>query len=387
MSSYGIIGSLYRSASGRLEGWCLSLERPDDRLIVEILVNDVVVSAAVAARFRSELRHAGKSDGHHGFSVAVSLPDENSEGTVIVEAREQATGTVFGRILLEAAGIEPAIRSRLDRVQSAVDGYEGFAELRPVSGAMRNALWRLGLQLRTGPQSSRGTALGVIREELRRLPRRKLRTSSFPAVSIILPSAETFEETLDAVLALASLLAEIEAEILLVDDGRDPRLTLIQGVVCGLRYLREPGANQAQTANLGALLARGSLLLFLGPQPGSSMECLAPLLSNGRAAVHVGLEIMERAVHAGAAWAMGDRRLGRGGPIRLCVSKAVFQEAAGLDEAIEDGSGLSWLDFLMKVHLLGLPVTFWDTPWKEAVDHDAFLRSEERNFPFENERI
>ena len=63
-------GTLDRvTRDGWVSGWTWDPTTPDDRIELEILVDDEVVGETVAAGFRADLQAAGIGDGAHGFFV------------------------------------------------------------------------------------------------------------------------------------------------------------------------------------------------------------------------------------------------------------------------------------------------------------------------------
>lgn len=60
-------GSLDSVAAARIEGWMLSLDDPDEPVLVQVMMDGVAVGQALADRYRPDLHAAGLGNGRHGF--------------------------------------------------------------------------------------------------------------------------------------------------------------------------------------------------------------------------------------------------------------------------------------------------------------------------------
>jgi len=56
MSNEIIDGDAELGDDGVLQGWCWNVQKPDERQVVEVLIDDRIVSTSVASRFREDLR-------------------------------------------------------------------------------------------------------------------------------------------------------------------------------------------------------------------------------------------------------------------------------------------------------------------------------------------
>src|SRR6266568_885125 len=114
MTSARIEGELHRNADGTLHGWCWAPDRPTERVVVDLLINDGVVAAIVAARFRQDLADRGAGDGRHAFSIRLPRSAFEVTGGLVISARERASGTVFGRVVREMPSLRADLVPRLD---------------------------------------------------------------------------------------------------------------------------------------------------------------------------------------------------------------------------------------------------------------------------------
>lgn len=64
-------GSLDSFTGRVVRGWACDLERPDESVTLELLLNDEVVVEFKTDRYRPDLEEMGMGSGHHGFEVKV----------------------------------------------------------------------------------------------------------------------------------------------------------------------------------------------------------------------------------------------------------------------------------------------------------------------------
>src|SRR5476651_579818 len=97
MSSVKLDGEVQLGADGVMQGWCWNPKTPAERLVLEIVIDEKIVSTIVASRFREDLRERNIGDGYYGFiaTITKSLLDEGD--SFVVSARERASGCCFWR--------------------------------------------------------------------------------------------------------------------------------------------------------------------------------------------------------------------------------------------------------------------------------------------------
>jgi hypothetical protein len=307
-----LLGDLRERADGGFDGWCWSPARPDERLIVELLVDDAVAVSMVAAIFRRDLLAKGCGDGRHGFALRLppNLPHSGAE--CLITARERRSGRVFARLMRRAG---PGALAGGERVAQAADGvdslWQGIDEVRaltpgpgpgrppPVAARLRSAFGALA-----GELGARAIRLGAGRAPPGRAaadPPRGLELVEHarPTVSVLL-RAGAATAVLRHVTALAPALSEAGVEVLVADLGEDPACLLLPSRVRNLRYLHAPAARGvAQALALAATEARGQWLVLLDPPPAGASA--AALLALGRALATAPPDVLLPAAVAAAA--------------------------------------------------------------------------------------
>lgn len=92
-----IEGHLDQASDGRATGWARLPDRPDARLMIEILVNGVVRNTVTADKWRADLEAAGIGDGAYGFTVELDHGDlhegRNEVRARIVDTHEELVGS------------------------------------------------------------------------------------------------------------------------------------------------------------------------------------------------------------------------------------------------------------------------------------------------------
>jgi hypothetical protein len=346
-----LLGDLRERADGSFGGWCWAPERPTERLIVDLLVNDTAAASIVAATFRRDLLSRGIGDGRHGFTLRLPANFPEASGEYFLTARERRSGTVFGRVLRAApGGARRDGGAAVDRLAAAVDDlWQRLATARTPHGeALPSARFRgaLGdLAVRLAARS--GHAIW-------RPPPIVLPDLPMPALTVVLAVADA-AAALRQIAALAPAARLAEAEVLAVDAGADPDAALLPARVRNLRYLRV--AAGAPAVNLAAAAARGARLLLLDPPAEPSA---AALLACSRVAARLpglllgpsGAAAVARVAARLPVAAALPARLG----VTLCIERAAWPALGPLDPALHDGAGLEYADLAFRAQLLGLPV-------------------------------
>jgi hypothetical protein len=358
-------GDLRERVDGGFEGWCWAPDRPEQRLVVDLLVNDTVAASIVAAVFRRDLLLRGIGDGRHGFALRLppNLPETNGEH--IVTARERGSGTVFGRVLRGAGAGLPG-GERLDGVTEAIDELwrrlETARALRaPPTAADR---WRDALGILAGRLAARSATRRPHGDRDAGAPPPSppilLPELATPELSVVLRAAGA-QATLRRLAALAPAADLAAAEFIVVDPGHDPYAAFLPSQVRNLRYLRDPSATTpAAAANLAAPLARGTRLLLLGEAPAEPSA--ASLLALARAAARAAPALLLGPAASAALAAAGQppppdvaRLRGRLG-VAICIDRALWRDLGPLDTELHDGAGLECADLAFRARLLGRAV-------------------------------
>ena len=114
MSNEIIDGDAELGDDGVLQGWCWNAQKPNERQIVEILIDDRIVSTSVASRFREDLRTRKIGDGYHGFMTTLSRTLAEAGVRFVVTARERGSGRCFWRHIRGAHALPGNFPERMD---------------------------------------------------------------------------------------------------------------------------------------------------------------------------------------------------------------------------------------------------------------------------------
>jgi hypothetical protein len=365
MPDHAVRGDLRERVDGGFEGWCWAPDRPEARLVVDLLVDDSLATSIVAAIFRRDLQLRGIGDGRHGFKLRLppNLPQTNREH--IVTARERGSGVVFGRVLRHAVGALPGAK-RLDEMSEAVDELwfrlEAARALVDAPSAVTRLRGSLGvlarrLSNRRGIGDPPRVAAAIIAAKR---PPILLPELVAPTLTVVLRATDA-EATWRCLAALAPAAARAGAEFIVVDPGADPEAALLPARVENLRYVRDTVATTlAAAANFAAASARGTSLVLLdgtAPTPSAAaLLTLARLMSMGAPAVLLGSGPCATLARLGEIpppeVARLDRRLG----LVACVSRTLWPDIGPFDPALTDGTGLECADLALRARLLGLDV-------------------------------
>jgi hypothetical protein len=409
---------------GTLDGWCWSPGRPDERLLIEILDGDAIAISLVADRFRDDLPARGIGDGRHGFQTR--LPDHPpGAGGRLIHARERVSGVVFASLRNEMAGRHSSGIERLDRatvelaaLQSDIAALRGRIDRHRRGSRPAAALHQMSVMLsaRTwiAPESdlrSAAFAVAAASEELRRrFPPLTLPpcTQEVPFASIVLLAAPDIAHTMEALRALAGLSHPGGVEIVLANDGREPRTALLHTLVNRLRVASPPArahgpargevasdaARAAVAIGQAVALSRGACLVVLaaGSNPLSAASAAALLKLMEAHPNHVlpgglgrtslarwGLAAPDRAAIDAAGGDQNDDAedlvMTLHGSIGLVVAlrRALWTEIGGLDPAVADGAGLECADAALKAWLIGSPIGRVTEPWGHAPENGGPL--------------
>jgi hypothetical protein len=366
MLDKAVQGDFRERVDGTFEGWCWSPERPDARLVVDLLVNDTLATSIVAAVFRRDLQARGIGDGRHGFKLRLPPNLAETNGEHIVTARERASGVAFGRVLRQAGGAMPGgqrlddVTETLNGVWQRLDALRALNREQPAAGRLREALGVLAGRLaarHTMRLPSRETTRGVTPPDLPiRLP-----DLSAPALSVVLLAGDA-DATRRQLAALAPAADLAGAEFIVVDPGADPAASLLPARMRNLRYVRDLSVGSiAAAANLAVGIARGSRLLLIGEA--SSEPSAAGLLELARIVARLAPAVLLGPLPCAALVRLGDReppvavRLNSRLGMVACIERALWPDLGPFDLALHDGAALECADLALRARLLGLDVS------------------------------
>lgn len=259
-----IRGDAILDADGFLHGWCWCAAMPLERRVVEIMMNDGVASAIVASRFRDDLRDRNIGDGYHGFAVALTRALALAGPGCVLSLRDRASGEIFWRKTLGKFGLPDGLSKRIEDVAFICKSIAQSPEL--LGGAVSPALKFAACLGDLGRYLLHPSKFITVPEARASLVNGHAVTAlpffAYPHYSVILPAETDASETIQIISAVAPALDPVNAELLVLDTGADPRTALLPSIFTNLRYFAihgEPTALQEQAA----LAARGEVLVFL----------------------------------------------------------------------------------------------------------------------------
>ena len=352
------LGDFHRTADEGLEGWCWYPDEPEERAIVEFLVNGEVVRAARATRFLQNRRALGTGDGYCGFWFPIPSEIQRGDTRSVLEVRERRFQQVFGRVVF--GSVDRAQEIRLDGVDDSLQAIgsaiNSLAQV-PDFGSQLKELGRTLLHLATRPHErgrTRIPGLTACLDRIATVPAVDLGWSPNPHVSIIVPPPAADIVGLAATLRDAShALAALGAEFILLDDGASPLTAFLPTRLRYLHLIRMVATERTGgSLNAAAAIARGSLLAFAhpgGPHPAGLSEAV---IAAGHGSLD--LDIPAAAIPAPKNSKTQLHRL------RCIVRKEHFIAMGGFDPGLEEAA--MWLDIVDKANALRLQVRAWAPP-------------------------
>jgi len=177
-----------------------------------------------------------------------------------------------------------------------------------------------------------------------------------PDVTVIFHARADVASTVGVVRGLARAG---RVELMLLDDGRDPRAALLRALAPNLVIVNARGGTRFEAILRAAGMARGRRLALLDDTVQSPSATALAALSAHAGAVVIGPAIMDRAERTGVSGRLGAKRVRAGGRLglKLCVEATNFARV-GVGGWSDDGA----LDFCLRAHAEGLPVVFHDEP-------------------------
>lgn len=357
------LGRMGFAWSGDLEGWCYAPSRPAERAVVEITANGTAVATATAAQFRPFLNAAGMGDGRYGFTVKLPSAVDRQTAFMVIEAREQHTGSVFARVVLRGGPQHLPAESRIDSATSTLEAcLAQMDRIAPSPGrVLAERLHDLGQVLLAAAPHGRapgciGIALG--QRAVASLPPLDLGYHPEPEASIVLPAAPRWQATAAALHHLAAALRDRAVEFILLDNGADPVTALLGTRLRHLVIIRHSGP-AAAAVNAAALACRGQRLLFAAESDRPDGDSLAAALACPADWALIGGSLGETLQADGAAALIeSTQERGTRTGLALCIARRAFYDIGGLDES----EGRPWPGFLERARILGLRIVAWQEP-------------------------
>jgi len=160
-----VVGYVEAATDTRILGWAWAPRKPQERLVVQALLDEAVVAEGSADRSRDDLARNGIGDGQHAFELA--LPE--SARPRLAELRVVARAEDGAAIPLGAPALQEGTAERLDRLQRGLDMLIGSQRVlhRNLQAAML-APRRVPEDRAANDASITGTEIGATQAELGR---------------------------------------------------------------------------------------------------------------------------------------------------------------------------------------------------------------------------
>ncbi len=367
-------GEAQLGADGVLQGWCWNPKRPTERLVLEILINERIVSTLVASRFREDLRGRNIGDGYYGFIATLTKSLLDAGDYFVISVRERASGCCFWR---QVRGESNLPKDFEDRFAEAKNGFSRVAQsnrFRPCGATSLNRriateLRALGMQLRaaTRLESRKLSSIACARLALRQhIAPAVLAIVRRPRVGLIIISDSTCGDVLSAISAAVPILNSIEASLLLIDRGLNAEVALAPSLFGNLRYVHEPRNDLDWLLAAALKYSHGDLLIFIRNPSESTIqhlpEVVAQMDENGSVYINErGVEIAvgmfaESSEYLSAQCANLPIGLEFGG------KREIFERIRGFLSQKDRVTGLEDVDLAIRAIRDGLPLCVWDEP-------------------------
>jgi hypothetical protein len=351
MDPYHVTGQFRRQPDGALEGWCWSPDRPDARLVVEIIADATVVCFVRADSDVGEIVPRGVGDGRHAFIVRPGEKTIPGDATLL-SAREAGTGRIFGRLRLRAWR---AVDPRFDQFAASLDALR--AQLpRPDddrTGVVRAGFAMVGARLAC-PSDGRSGAAGRLFARAHPAARRTVQgaPSAAPKATIVL-WARRAEQAAAAATTSRPAAPSPPAELFIVDSGHDPRASLLPTIIRDATFLNRPGGCSLDAALWSAASeARGGCLVLIdgdgAPLSAAMLSGIIDRIHGARIVVHPAIAKLVRAIGEPT-----DIELPPTAGFLFAVDRGLFERVGGFDPAMSADSMLAVADFCLRAALLG----------------------------------
>ncbi len=263
------------TAKGTVKGWARYPAFPNERVELEILVDDHPAGTTRAVAYRADVAGNGQGDGRSGFSWPLPYLVLAEAEDVTISVRDKKTGAILpeprpyrqaftSEALRKIAALEADIAAL--RAQAAArtahhsaDAFaaaELFQTVGSFFGTLANAA-RHGDS--PGAQLPLAAAIDDI---LSRFPPLALPACAAPALSIFVDGTGPLPLIHETLTSLAASLGALPAAIFLLDTGANPQAALLPLAIHNLRYARAPDPFAARV-NAAMRLSPAPLALFI----------------------------------------------------------------------------------------------------------------------------
>jgi len=383
MSNVIFDGDAQLGDDGVLQGWCWNAQRPTERPVVEILIDERIVSTNVASRFREDLRTRKIGDGYYGFMATLTKSLADAGDHFVITARERTSGRCFWRHIRGDYALPDYFTGRVDALRhrlSRIAGSRRFLDLGKTSLTARLAaeLGALGTQLRVAGLDTRPPS-PIARARARILQQTTpvlIETLPDPRAAVIIIANSTSSGVLSAVSAVAPAIRALSVSLLLVDRGLSPEVALAPSLFGNLRYILDHHRD-LRSLLAGALkCSEGDFLIFVRNPPETLDKGLAEILPQmlDSASIHLKSHSVDDAYRLLAQSPPHICRRTVHFPIGLqfAARRRVLERFVSLLRPQEAFTGLEDVDLAIRAIRDDVELCMWDEP---DIDQQAALRA------------
>ena len=373
MSNVIIDGDAQLGDDGVLQGWCWNVQKPTERPVVEIFLDERIVSTHVASRFREDLRTRKIGDGYYGFMATLTKSLADAGGRFVISARERTSGRCFWRHIRGDQALPGDFARRVDALRHRLSGIAGsqrFGDLGKTSltAGFAAELGALGDQLRVAGFAARNPSpLAQSRTRiLRQMPAVVIETPPDPVVAVIVIANSRAAGVLSAIAAIAPALDALSASLLLVDRGLSPEVALAPSLFVNLRYIFDRH-HSLRSLLTGALeSSKAGFLIFICNPPEKIAQGLAEILPQmqGSSALHINCRSVIQAYRLLARSPPDFHRHTLHLPIGLqfAAPRAMLERFVGLPGPQDACTGREDLDLAIRAVSDDVEFCTWDEP-------------------------
>jgi hypothetical protein len=374
MSNEIIDGDAELGDDGVLQGWCWNARKPNERQVVEVLIDERIVSTSVASRFREDLRTRKIGDGYYGFMTTLSRTLAEAGVRFVVTARERGSGRCFWRHIRGRHALPGNFPERMDALRERLSGiarspaFSGLGDTSLAAG-LAAELGGLGARLnetRTGTGNS-SPLRRARRQLLRRIAPATIEALPDPRAALVLVADSASDEALSAVAALAPQIRELRVSLTLVDRGASSETALAPSLFGNLHYVFDPNCDVRSLLTRTLSRSTADFLIFVRNPPATLGEGLAEVLPQmlDGGSLHLRSRCVSHAYRVlGHALPPGIRRRTASTPIGLEFAgrRRVLERFIGLPTPQGAIASLEAVDLAIRAARGDLDPCIWDEP-------------------------
>lgn len=276
---------------GVLQGWCWNAQEPTERPVVEVLIDERVVSTNIASRFREDLRTRKVGDGYYGFMAILSKSFAEAGARFVVTARERRSGRCFWRHVRGDHALPDYFPDRVEALRERLSRIAESPFFRALGNTSRAAalaaeLGSLGARLKDAGSGTRSPCpfVRARRQILRRITPVTLEAFPHPRAALVLIADSTSNDALSAVAALAQHVRALSISLTLLDRGASPETALAPSLFGNLRYAFVPDSDPQPLLSHALKCSDADFLILVRNPPttlGAALAQVLPQMLNG----------------------------------------------------------------------------------------------------------